>query len=213
MSEQEHPLEDAELQSWIDAWQEDEEAPAAHGAPTVEECERLRHRAQRFGHWLVLGTAVEIASMLAVLLWVGGIAWRNPSAQNLVLLAMVVLLVVVGEGLALWNRRGTWRPRNDSVKAFLDLEHLRQKRQLFTAKWLLPVFLAFELALLLPWKWWQLASNPEVEAVGPVFLKVLGLMIALVVITFLGLTLWAGRVRRRLEEIEELQASLGEGND
>lgn len=204
--------EDLELQDWMEAWQGADEPDTS--PLTAEDCERLRRKAHRFGHGLVLLTVCEALVLGVITAWAGRMAWQEPTAANLALFAMVVVLVIVGGGLTLWNRRQTWRPRNDSIQAFLELERLRQQRQILNATRYFPGFIVFEIALLLPWKWWQLSNDPEIDAVLPVFLKVVALITVLFGLIMLAKHFWYRRVRRRLEEIEELQRALdGAGLD
>jgi hypothetical protein len=124
-----------------------------------------------------------------------------------VLLALVAVLVVLGEAVTLWNRRGTWRPGNRSVLAFAELEELRQRRQLLSATRIVPGFLAFELALILPWVWWTLTVREPHFAVER-FHVALGLTGVSSALVLAKCAYWAGLCRRRLAELGSLLGDL-----
>ena len=169
---------------------------------------RLRLRAERFG-WLLRGlTAIEIAMCVGLVVWAGNRVWRDPSASNWTLFAICVVLLVVGEGLTLWNRRGTWRPVAHTTRGFVELGILRARRKLRTTQ-IVPPFLAFELALILPWKWWQMTNSEKwAERMPEAFWPVLGMATALSAAFLASLAWWRRRVLAELADLEALSDAL-----
>ena len=135
------------------------------------------------------------------------LAWRRGTPEFIALALMIWPLVVGGQAWLLWNRRGTWRPQNDSVRAFLELEQLRVERQLFTATRLMPAFYALELAILIPWKWWQLSIHHP-ETVETSMLRLAGILGAISLAIFGGLLGWRRRMLERRQDLAQLAAAL-----
>ena len=162
-------LPDGELQGWMDAWKGGD-APA-DGGLDAEERQRLRSRARR--STLLVGALAVVEGLLTV----GAIAWtlhralESGAAQDWALFTIVLSLLVGIFGVTMWNRRGTWRPYDRSTRSYLDLEILRARRKLITTTRVLPAVLIIEIALLVPWKIWVLASDPEITSLGPPMLR------------------------------------------
>ena len=201
---------DEEFQAWMEDWQGGEEADD-RPLLSVEERRSLRRRAERFGLGLVLLSVLEIVMSVGLVAWVAKRAMENPSPAGHGLLALTVVLVLVAEGATLWNRRGTWRPHDQSVRAFADLELLRARRQLLSATRIVPLFLLFELVLMIPWIWWRLETHPiKADFAREYFhlgLAWAGVLSALVLAKCVW---WASRVRRRLPELQEFVDGLAD---
>lgn len=173
-----------------------------------EERRRLRRRMRRWTWWM--GFEYGLETLLAV----GATAWlflRARQADSLLgwtHFVLVQVLLAVAFGFTWWNRRGTWRPKNQSTRAHLGLEILRARRKLRAATHIMPLFLAFELALLLPWKLWQLSVDPGVLDMAAA-LRRTGLLVGIVVVAVLfGCWLAARRFRADLEALRALRRQL-----
>ena len=188
--------EAAELESWSAAWR-------SQGRLADDDLRRLRRRTRRHV-WSGVGTLLFGVAFLTVFT-----AWTVQRPEPTMLVAAVAVwgLVLAATTFELSNRRGTWRPRNDSTRAFLELSELqaRRRRRGVRFGWLL---LAAETAFFVPWIAWVVGGSAEAAAplgeyVGPyVFLAAMvgGGAIAL---------LWIGRrAARQLDEILALRAEL-----
>ncbi|MEM9593788.1 MAG: hypothetical protein AAGD06_05970 [Acidobacteriota bacterium] len=216
------PSSDAEWEAWGEAWRREpavggadmprSPAGGALDAPSLGAAERtrLRRRAERFGLGLRIVTVLELVLGFGLLSWLGAIAWREPTGSNLLLLIITLVLVVVGESMVLWNRRGTWGPEAPTTAGFVELGILRARRKLRTIQLMLP-FVALELGLILPWKWWQMSTSERWGDQMPgAFLPLLGIVVAVLAVSWLGLWWWRRRVERELEEYRLLQRALAD---
>jgi hypothetical protein len=188
--------EAAELESWTTAW-------TSQGQVAAADLRRLRRRTRRHV-WSGVGTLVL---GVAFLTWFTVWTFERPEPTMLVAAVAVWALVLGATAFELSNRRGTWRPRNDSTRAFLELSELqaRRRRRGVRFGWLL---LAAETAFFLPWIAWEVGGSAERAAplgeyVGPY--AFLAAMVGGFAITLR----WLGRrSERELAEIHTLRADL-----
>jgi hypothetical protein len=212
MNDHERPEESslpaAELASWMDAWQE----PAAGGPDGGEDfalrVERVKTGSRRFGIGLLALTAGELLISLGTLLFAGHWVYLKPEPWRWALLACAVGLILVAHYFTLTNRRGTYRPRNQTTQAFVELEWLRAKRQLRTIRFTLP-FLLFEMAAIAAIRLGQLASaGAPMGRIGSLALSLLAVTLAMVAVLAPALWLWRRKVRAKMKELEPLRAAL-----
>lgn len=205
-----------ELEQWIADWNDGEPGDATDTsspeAPSAEERHALPRRARRFGHGLLWVTATELLTCGGLLFWLTAKSLRHPE-PDLVVLTFALWPFVLGTiALTLWNRRGTWRPRNESVRAFLELERLRIERQLRTATRILPAIYGVEMAMILPWKWWSLTTRqPDVATTR--FLEVVAICTALSLALFAGLWWWQRRLLERRAGLDTLADAFGDDGE
>lgn len=203
MNEPQDPGRD-ELASWQEAWQE----PAAGLAgPLDEEVARVKRCSRRFGRSLVAVTIGELLTSTGALAFAAYHMAQKPSPWRYAFLGLVFLLVGTAQVFALLNRRGTWRPRNETTHAFVELEWLRTQRQLRTIRWCLPFF-AFEMVSLAGLRLGELASDParagRVSEIAGRFALYGGLCLVLIA---LATWRWHWKVRRKRKELEPLRAA------
>ena len=202
---------DEELMGWMDDWQSEEAGTKTPVLPSAER-DRLKRKARRFGLGLVTLSVVELLFCGGLLVWIVQIALRKQTPEAWALVALCVVSIVLSEVVTLWNRRGTWRPGNDSVLAFAELEELRQRRQLLSATRIVPGFLLFQLALMLPWAWWAFSVR-DPYLLEARFHLILAWTVLISALVLAKCAYWAGLCRRRLEELEPLLRDLrGEGD-
>lgn len=200
-----------ELASWMDAWQDPVPAGAAAATAAAgeerDQLERVKRSSRRFGIGLIALTVGELLSCAATLTFVGLWAAAKPDPWRWALLAFSCFLFVAAEAFVLINRRGTYRPKNQTLQAFVELEWLRAERQLRTIRFSVP-FLLLEMGAIGGLQLGQLAADPERAARVPtVALHLLLITLALLAVLVPALWLWYRNVRRKMRELEPLRAA------
>ncbi len=197
-----------ELASWMDAWQESGQGSGAiAGEELAARLEKVKRGSRRFGFGLVVLTAVELLFSLFGLGFLGYWAWLKPDAWRWALLLLGVLLLVTAQVFTLLNRRGTYRPRNQTTQAFVELDWLRAHRQLRTIRFSLRFFL-LEMAVIAVLRFAELASRAAPAArLVEVGLSLSGVTLAMLAVLLPALWLWHRRVRRKIAELEPLHAA------
>jgi hypothetical protein len=149
--------------------------------------------------------------LLAGVIWIvaaAALALSRPYPATLVLCGGVCLVVIVAVGFSIWNSAGTWRPRGESVSAFVELACERCRRDLRAiafSKALLVVQLAFVLS-------WVLANRgrpdllPELSMPAPARLVVPA---AIPAALYLWIALWQRRTQRAMARLDDLRAEIG----
>ncbi|MEM7354145.1 MAG: hypothetical protein AAF657_25300 [Acidobacteriota bacterium] len=199
---------------WLDLaddWQADDES-----APPAPIPADIRRRVQRFSWGLYAWTVFEALSLAAILAFATSLPLKRPELLEITTALTVWLLIGVGMGFTLWNRRGTWRPASQTTRAFVELAHertVRQLRGIRFAWWLLAV----EVALFTPWILWVVHSKPEKQARIPeIYWTSYGLLAGLTSLS--AFFLWGYRrhvqrqhvkTRAALEEISTDDAGVG----
>ena len=143
--------QDTEWEGWARAWR-------AKDAPAPEVRSQLEARVRRASLMMILAVAAEYALAVGLLALSFIVAARNPQPVILAWAAAVWLFVFAAWGFSLWNRRGIWRPVGRTTEAFVALSRERCLRKLTTVRftrWLL----AAEVLFLIPWGWWEYASD------------------------------------------------------
>lgn len=189
---------DTEWEGWALAWRADD-------APAPEVRSRLEARVRSASLMMILAAALEYALAVGMLALSFIVAAGNPRPVMLVWCAMIWIFVFAAWGFSLWNRRGIWRPEGQTTEAFVALTRERCLRKLRTVRftrWLL----AAEVIFLVPWGWWEYASDPVKFALHPqAYLFRYGL-IALFVLAASVWSVWYGRwARHELAALEESQ--------
>lgn len=196
-----------DLASWQEAWRD---GPAAAAPPAPELAElvaKVKRSSRRFGFGLLALTVAELLVCVGTLAIATFYVAKNPTPWRLALLALAFLVVVVAEVFVLRNRRGTYRPRNETTQAFVELEWLRTQRQLRTIRWSLPFFL-FEIVSMAAVRYGELASDPARAHLVPLFLQRFGLFAAILMLLLtVGTWFWRRQVRRKIAELEPLRAA------
>ena len=186
----------AEMERWTDAWR-------AEGDAAGGELATIRRRARRHV-WAGVGNLLAGAVFLVVYTtW----ALLRPDPAMLVAAAAVWVIVLATTAFELWNRRDTWRPRNQSTRAFLDLTELQLHRRALGLRfgW---VLLLVETAFFVPWIAWVVSDGSgRTEVVGS-YLAAYGFLAAMVGGCAVVLVWLRRRVERQLTEVRELRAQL-----
>lgn len=200
-------VERNEWHSWQEAWQEPGEQQLAWPAELAERVARVKRSSRRFGLALVAVTAGELLVSLATLLFVTWYVVQKPTPWRFAMFALAALLVLVAQTFTLRNRRGTYQPENQTIRAFVELEWLRAQRQLRTIRWSLKFFAA-EILALTALRVAELASDPgRIDRLPRVLLQLTALGIVLAGILGGGLWLWRRQVHRKMKELEPLRAA------
>jgi hypothetical protein len=184
---------DDELLEWTRDWQ----AAEPDGSPAD-----LRRQVARRSRGLAAVTAGEAVMSAAFATALVRLALDPGHPADVPLAIGLLGVIALAFGFSLWNRRGVWRPRADTVRASLELSLRRARRRLrgLTAGW---GVLALEVLLLLPWavvRTDQLGSR----AVALLFLAVMAGGAAM------ALVLLGRRTRREIAELEALERSFRE---
>lgn len=197
-----------DLASWRDVWQESGQSSGAlAGGELAARIERVRRGSRRFGFGLIALTAGELLFSLCTIGFLGYWAWLRPDVWRLLLVLLGMLLVVVAQVFTLKNRRGTYRPRNQTTQAFVELEWLRAHRQLRTIRFSLR-FLLFEIAAIAALRFAELVSQAAPAArLLEVGLSFVGFLLPLAAVIVPALWLWHRTIRRKIAELEPLHAA------
>jgi hypothetical protein len=146
-----------------------------------------------------------VAFLAVYTMWV----WRQPEPVTWVTSVAVWVFVIAAMLFEVVNRRDTWRPRDRSTRAFLELSQLQLVRRLrgFRFGWLL---LGAETLFFVPWIASTVAAAADgtpapAEYLGPYSL--LAAMVGGVAVGLWGLT---KRARRELERVRSLHAWLAD---
>ena len=156
-----------------------------------------------------------VAVLRGLLVFVGAIfllvyttwAWLRPDPAMLVAGAAVWVIVLATTAFEIWNRRDTWRPRNQSTRAFLDLTELQLRRRLrgLAFGWIL---LLVETAFFVPWIAWVVGEGESGEGLTGSYLAAYGFLAAMVLGFAIGLVWLRRRVERQLAEVRLLREQL-----
>lgn len=201
-------IELEEWQTWRDAWQDPAEQEAAWPAELEERMAKVRRSSRRFGLGLAVLTAAELVVCAGTLAFVSYFVAQKPTPWRFAIWALAAVLLITAQTFALRNRRGTYRPKNQTTRAFVELEWLRTQRQLRTIRWSTRFF-ALELLAIFALRLGEQASDPE--RIGQLPRLVLHLAILSAVLSVIlggGLWLWSRQVHRKMKELEPLRAAL-----
>lgn len=166
---------------------------------------RERVAADTRAHWvaLLLVTAGTLAILAGSLVY----AWRSRQPTAWLWFGYCVLFSLVVWSIALWMSRGTWRPRDNTISACLDVSIQRCRSMILAAPVGIVLYLA-GLAGSLAWKqrafgldWAALLEGPAVLLAG---------WIGAPLYAF-GMLWNARRQRDRLRLLLELRRQLAEG--
>jgi hypothetical protein len=200
-------IEKDEWQTWRDAWQDPAEQEEAWPAELAERVAKVKRSSRRFGMGLVVLTASELVVSLASLLFVAWYVAQKPTPWRFAMFGLAALLVGAAQIFTLRNRRGTYRPQNHSIRAFVELEWLRTQRQLRTIRWSLKFF-AFEMVALAALRVAELASDPSrIDRLPRMLLHLTITGIFMAAILCGGIWLWRRQVHRKMQELEPLRAA------
>lgn len=164
--------------------------------------------------WVAMDTRSHLRTLVIVTIGTALIlgvallrALRSANPDDWFAVAFTVLFALVVWAVSLWLSRGTWRPRDESTAAYLDVS-IRRCRSVILAA---PVGIVLYVAGLigsLAWKhrvsgveWGQLLDTPSMIVAGWIGAPLYAV----------GM-LWNARTqRRRLAFLEQLRRQLGEG--
>jgi hypothetical protein len=185
---------DEELQSWAAEWQ-----GGTGLAP--EERTAIGRRVRRRSRWMAVLTAVEVAIVAAALGGLLPLLLAAAHGADLAALTAFCAMALAILAFSLWNRRGVWRPRGESVGEFVALSRERNRREAraLRAGWLL---LAAETAVFVPWIAWRFDPAARPEAYG-----LQALLAGAAAAILLAL---ARRARRERHELDRLHVQLEE---
>ena len=185
---------DSELKAWQREWR-----GQALPATTAEELARSVHRGNRNALYGTLGAALFTLVAVAPL-----IRRAVDGTIDTHFLAGILTFVVLVWASALWLARGTWRPRDESTTAFLEVSIRRCRAALLGVPVALVLYLAELVYVLVSMHriegadFGALLRSPQFVAVGwiggPLYLA--------------GQLWYGGRQRARLARLRELQAQL-----
>lgn len=198
---------ESDWERWQEAWQGDDVASEnrekAVVLPDARERRRWIRRARLAGALQVLYTASELIFGIAMLFFV--VHWTRlvPGQRDDAVVPIFVGLFVVAEVVSLWNRRGTWRAVDRSARGYVELALLRERRKIFAVTRVVPAFLALELAVLLPWKYWQLSADPDFGGLLQM-LPDLGWLALFVLLFLVGVAWWGRLLQRRVSRLATL---------
>lgn len=213
MSEHSANPANGEIASWMAAWQEPDPDAESRQRELAARIDKVKKSSRRFGVGLLVLTISELVFCLGVLIW--GLFWVlvHPEPWRWVLLGLATVLVVVAEVFVLRNRRGTYRPRNQTTQAFIELEWLRTQRQLRTIRFFVP-FLAVEIGSIFCVRVWELTSHPGRADKLPQFLQQV-LLVSLLLLTAIGAGTWVWyrRILQKIRELEGLRAAFLPASD
>jgi len=185
---------DSELKAWQREWREQ-----ALPATSAEELARTVRRGNRNALYGTLGAAVFTIVAVAPL-----IRRAIDGSIDSRFLAGILTFVVLVWASALWLARGTWRPRDESTTAFLDVSIRRCRAALLGVPVALVLYLAELVYVLVSMHriegadFGALLRSPQFVAVGWIGGPL-----------YIAGQLWYGsRQRARLLRLRELQAEL-----
>jgi hypothetical protein len=186
------PERDPEWESWTAAWNQGDGEAAA---------ELLRRQVERRRRRDIVQSVLDTALAVGITATSAWFAWRDPQPWRVAWAATIAAFFAAALLLALWNRRGTFRPASQSLRGFLDLSALHARRTLRLLRFL-PWFLAAEsiavLALL------RIYGSPGAVTRGALLLAAV----------FAGLGLrWRWLRRRTRDELATLAAARRELDD
>ena len=197
---------DPEWRDMMAAWQSEapEEAAPAPLSDEVRRRIRTRVRRQSFRH--ILKAVSQVVTSLGVIVWLAfNVDFRQP--VDLTAFVLSCVFVAAGLGFSFWNFRGTWWPAAESTSTFIDLSLRRSRRKLVALRFCY-IFMAAELAFMIPWSIWALLSRKDPWAPGG-WVFAFGWMTLFVA----GMVAWVSWYRkktlREIAEWEELRRSLG----
>lgn len=186
--------------TWETLGAEWRDAPATSAASgSVPSLQRLLARQRRR---MLTGLAADVAVTLLFAAFVGWMLLRHPGPATTWLAANVTAMLVAAWGIALWSRRGSWRPLGESTQDFLALAR-RRSRRTGRALDLSLVLVALQLLFVLVWT----RVGPRGPAVGPV---PGGRLIAVVAVAVFvaGILVARARVRREVRQLDALAADV-----
>jgi len=196
---------DPEWRDLMEAWQS--EAPEERApAPLSDEVRRrIRKRVRWASYRLLLKAAANVITSVGMIVWLSLILDFRQTADLAVMIASVIF-IIAGMTFSFWNFRGTWWPTAESTATFVDLSLERCRRKLVALRFCY-IFLAVELAFMIPWAVWALLSRADPWAPGAWF-AVFGWM----AFFSAAMSAWAAwykkRTLREMAEWEELRRSL-----
>jgi hypothetical protein len=187
-----------DLEQLKQRWQ----AQAVPGPDVAALRERVGIDTRAHQRTLVLVGLATLLVMVVTLLY----AWRSARAAAWVSFVFTTAFATVVWLVALWLSRGTWRPRDESTAAYLDVSIQRCKSVIVAAPVGILLYLA-GLAGTLAWKqrllgadWGQMLEAPSMILAGWIGAPLYSLCM-----------LWnAKRQRRRLAVLVDLQRQLRE---
>lgn len=205
--------EGGEWQSWVSAWQEPQTSATSRPDPEKELAEQIakvKKSSRRFGFGLVILTISEILFCIAAIVFMA--YWLNakPDPWRAGLFLVALLFLTIAMVFSIKNRRGTYRPRNETTQAFIELEWLRTQRQLRTLRFVIPG-IALELVVVFVLRIWHVTGLPDAAERLPDLLRFFGLYtLAIILIFGPAFWFWYRKIRQKQQELEPLRAAFAD---
>ena len=204
--------EGGEWQSWVSAWQESQPSPSRPDPEKelAEQIAKVKKSSRRFGFGLVILTISEILFCIAAIVFMAYWLSIKPDPWRAGLFLVALVFLAIAMVFSIKNRRGTYRPRNETTQAFIELEWLRTQRQLRTLRFVIPG-IAIELITVIALRIWHITGLPDAAERLPELLRFFGLYtLAILLIFGPAFWLWYRRIRQKQQELEPLRAAFAD---
>jgi len=197
---------DPEWRNLMEAWQSEAPDGAAPAPLSDEVRRRIRKRVRWSSFRHILKAASQIVTSVGVVVWL----WLNVDLRqptDLTALIATIVLVTAGIAFNFWNFRGTWWPAAESTATFVDLSIARCRRKLVAMRFCY-IFMAVDLAFMIPWAIWVLLSraDPWEPRAWVISFGWLTLFVAAMVT---WVSWYRKKTLREIAEWEELRRNLG----
>ena len=197
---------DPEWRNLMEAWQSEAPDGAAPAPLSDEVRRRIRKRVRWSSFRHILKAASQIVTSVGVVVWLWfNVDLRQPT--DLTALIATIVLVTAGIAFNFWNFRGTWWPAAESTATFVDLSIARCRRKLVAMRFCY-IFMAVDLAFMIPWAIWVLLSraDPWEPRAWVISFGWLTLFVAAMVT---WVSWYRKKTLREIAEWEELRRNLG----
>jgi hypothetical protein len=184
---------DLELRAWQTDWLA---ANASDSAMLRIDLRRLVDRKRRR---MALALSANLLVGVALLAFSAWFASTRPTLEWILWAAVIWVTTFFAAGFAIWNMAGTWNGWSQSNAGFLDLSRrrcFRELRAVHFGRW----FLAFQLAILMPWFSWDFAVHRL--PMGRYFFGI-GLTVLIAAVYLEWFAFRDRRIRRDLARLDE----------
>ena len=205
--------EGGEWQSWVAAWQEPQTTATSRPDPEKELAEQIakvKKSSRRFGFGLVILTISEILFCIAAIVFMAYWLSAKPDPWRAALFVVALLFLGIAMVFSIKNRRGTYRPRNETTQAFIELEWLRTQRQLRTLRFVIPG-IVLELVVVIVLRIWHVMGLPDAAERLPGLFRFFGIYtLAILLIFGPAFWLWHRKILQKQRELEPLRAAFAD---
>lgn len=186
---------DREVQQWMDAWQS---AVTEAAGPPEAIHRHVRRRTRLLWIWLA-GEVVAVAAVTPLLVRAALVG----DAIERLAMALLALIAAGAIACSWWNWHGALRVWGETTAAFLELSRRRVERfaRAVVIGW---VVLAAEVLVFVPWIAYRLYGRrtPATQELQIFSWGLLAALTLLGAVALVGLSLWARRERRHLDELQ-----------